>query len=89
MISADRVEVNTVDAFQGREKEVIILSLVRSNKEGNIGFLRDIRRLNVSLSRAKRKLIIIGDSQTVSANPVYKRMIDYVKERGRFSAVDN
>ncbi|WP_027339459.1 IGHMBP2 family helicase [Halonatronum saccharophilum] len=84
LLKYDKVEVNTVDAFQGREKEIIILSLVRSNKEGNIGFLRDIRRLNVSLSRAKRKLVIIGDSSTVSTHPIYERLIDYVKDRGYY-----
>lgn len=76
------VEVNSVDGFQGREREVIIISMVRSNSEGNIGFLRDLRRLNVSLTRARRKLIIIGDTGTLSSHPSYRRLIEYCRERG-------
>ena len=79
-IEDEKIEVDTVDGFQGREKEVIILSLVRTNKDGNIGFLRDMRRLNVSITRAKKKFIIIGDSMTVSSNEVYSSLIDYVKK---------
>lgn len=76
------VEVNSVDGFQGREREVIIISMVRSNSEGNIGFLRDLRRLNVSLTRARRKLIIIGDTGTLSSHPSYRRLIEFCRERG-------
>jgi predicted DNA helicase len=83
-LELEELEVNTVDGFQGREKEIVILSFVRSNEYGNIGFLRDIRRLNVSLTRAKRKLIIIGDSSTISSNKVYDRLISYVKENGYY-----
>ncbi|WP_297519450.1 IGHMBP2 family helicase [Thermococcus sp.] len=75
------VEVKTVDGYQGREKEVIILSFVRSNMGGEIGFLRDLRRLNVSLTRAKRKLILIGDSSTLSVHPTYRRLVEFVRER--------
>jgi len=77
-----RVEVNTVDGYQGREKEIIIISMVRSNKQGRIGFLSDLRRLNVSLTRARRKLIIIGDSETLKAHPSYSRLIDYSHRKG-------
>lgn len=76
------VEVSSVDGFQGREKEVIIISLVRSNRTGEIGFLDDLRRLNVSLTRARRKLIIIGDSSTLSTNRSYRKLIEFVKENG-------
>jgi len=81
---SDKIEINTVDGFQGREKELIVLSLVRSNHRNNIGFLRDLRRMNVSLTRAKRKLIIIGDTTTISSHPLYEDLIDYVKENGLY-----
>lgn len=76
------VEVHTVDGFQGREKEVIVLSLVRSNPVQEIGFLADERRLNVSLTRARRKLIVIGDRQTLAVSPVYARLMESIAERG-------
>jgi len=76
------LEIDTVDGFQGREKEIIILSLTRSNEEGNIGFLKDLRRLNVSLTRAKRKLIVLCDRNTLSSNEIYKRFFDHVEKEG-------
>ncbi len=82
------LEVDTVDGFQGREKEVILLSLVRSNENGNIGFLEDVRRLNVSLTRAKRKIVIIGDSSTVTQHETYSDLYDYVSKNGEVLRVE-
>lgn len=77
-------EISTVDGFQGREKEIIIISNVRSNENFEIGFLDDYRRLNVSITRAKRKLIIIGDEETLSKNENYKLLIEYTKDKEIF-----
>ena len=79
-----KVEVKSVDGFQGREKEIIIVSLVRANEKEEIGFLSDIRRLNVAITRPKRKLLIIGDSKTLSSNKTYQNLIEYVKKEGAY-----
>jgi len=89
LIENDEIEVKTVDGYQGREKEIIILSFVRSNKKGELGFLTDLRRLNVSLTRAKRKLIAIGDGETLSIHPTYKRFVEFVKEKGTLVQLNN
>ncbi|MBE2202497.1 MAG: AAA family ATPase [Anaerolinea sp.] len=81
------VEIGSVDGFQGREKEAVIISLVRSNPEGNVGFLAETRRMNVALTRARRKLIVIGDSATITAHPFYARMIDYFDAIGAYHSV--
>ena len=72
------ISVNTVDGFQGQERDIIIISLVRANEEGQIGFLRDLRRMNVAITRARMKLIILGDSGTLTRHPFYKRLYNYV-----------
>ncbi len=74
------ISVNTVDGFQGQERDVIILSLVRSNDEGQIGFLRDLRRMNVAITRARMKLIILGSVGTLTKHPFYKRLYEYIQE---------
>jgi superfamily I DNA and/or RNA helicase len=76
------LEVGTVDGFQGREKEVILLSLVRSNDTGEVGFLSDTRRMNVAMTRARRLLIVVGDSATIGRHPFYSAFLDYVQARG-------
>lgn len=81
------LEINSVDGFQGREKEAVIISLVRSNSEGNIGFLADTRRMNVALTRARRKLIVIGDSATITAEPFYAHLVDYFERIGAYHSV--
>ena len=72
------ISVNTVDGFQGQERDIILISLVRANDEGQIGFLRDLRRMNVAITRARMKLIILGDASTMTRHPFYKRLYDYI-----------
>ena len=74
------ISVNTVDGFQGQERDIIIISLVRSNEQGQIGFLRDLRRMNVAITRARMKLIIIGDVETLTKHKFYKRLHEYIEE---------
>ena len=74
------ITIDTVDAFQGREREVIYISLVRSNTKGEIGFLKDIRRTNVAMTRAKKKLVIFGDSATLGNHPFYGQLLEYVQQ---------
>lgn len=81
------LEIDSVDGFQGREKEAVLLSLVRSNPEGEVGFLADVRRMNVALTRARRKLIVIGDSATLSSHPFYKSLFTYFESIGAYHSV--
>jgi superfamily I DNA and/or RNA helicase len=78
------LSVGTVDSFQGQERDIIAISLTRSNNHGEIGFLSDIRRMNVGMTRARRKLLIVGDSSTLSAHPFFKELLAYVKRIGAY-----
>ena len=72
------ISVNTVDGFQGQERDIILISLVRANDEGQIGFLRDLRRMNVAITRARMKVIILGDASTMTRHPFYKKLYEYI-----------
>ena len=74
------ISINTVDGFQGQERDVIVISLVRANEEGQIGFLNDLRRMNVAITRARMKLIILGDASTLTRHPFYKRLYEYIEK---------
>jgi len=87
MLSKSEIEIDSVDGFQGREKEAVIVSLVRSNQEGEVGFLADTRRMNVALTRARRKLIVIGDSATITSHGFYQRMVKYFESIGAYHSV--
>lgn len=86
-LDLDGLEVDTVDGFQGREKEVVIVTLVRSNDRGEIGFLSDTRRTNVALTRARRGLFVIGDSATLGGDRFYAQMLDYFESIGGYRSV--
>lgn len=74
------ISINTVDGFQGQERDVIVISLVRANEEGQIGFLNDLRRMNVAITRARMKLIILGDASTLTRHPFYKKLYEYIEK---------
>lgn len=74
------ITVNTVDGFQGQERDIIVISLVRDNDEGQIGFLRDLRRMNVAITRARMKLIIMGNAETMKRHPFYKKLYEYINK---------
>ena len=73
------ITVNTVDGFQGQERDIIVISLVRDNPNGDIGFLRDLRRMNVAITRARMKLIILGSAATMTAHAFYKKLHEYIE----------
>ncbi|TWU23360.1 ATP-dependent RecD-like DNA helicase [Novipirellula galeiformis] len=81
------VEIDTVDGFQGREKEVVLLTMVRSNDKAEIGFLADTRRTNVALTRARRKMIMVGDSATLASNEFYASLLQYFEDAGAYQSV--
>ena len=74
-----KITLNTIDSFQGQERDIVYISLTRSNTEGEIGFLADIRRMNVAMTRAKKKLVVIGDSSTLARLPFYAGFISYAE----------
>jgi ATP-dependent RNA/DNA helicase IGHMBP2 len=80
------IAINTVDAFQGQERDIIAISFVRSNDKGEVGFLGDIRRTNVAMTRARKKLIMIGDSATLGSHPFYLEMLDFVQKEGFYKS---
>lgn len=81
------MRISTIDSFQGQEKEIIILSLVRSNDDNEIGFLKDYRRMNVAITRAKEKLFIIGDSATIGGDNFYNLFLSYIEQQGSYRTV--
>ena len=82
-----QLRISTIDSFQGQEKETIIVSLVRSNDDGDIGFLKDYRRMNVAITRAKEQLFVIGDSATIGADKFYNEFLSYVEKFGTYKTV--
>ena len=82
----DKISVNTIDSFQGQERDIVYISMTRSNAEGEIGFLSDIRRMNVAMTRARKKLVVIGDSATLAQLPFYADFIDYAEKLGAYQS---
>ena len=81
------ITVGTVDGFQGQERDVIVISLVRDNVVGSIGFLRDLRRMNVAMTRARMKLIIVGNARTLSHHRFYRELAEHIRQHGEFVEV--
>lgn len=86
LLKDKNIKINTIDGFQGQEQDVIYISLVRSNSKGEIGFLSDTRRMNVAMTRAKKKLIIIGDSATIGRHPFYEAFLLYSESHGTYQS---
>ena len=87
LLAVPGLEIDSVDGFQGREKEAVVISLVRSNARGEIGFLADVRRMNVAMTRARRKLLVVGDSATLAGDAFYARMLEYFEAAGAYHTV--
>ena len=81
------LDIDTVDAFQGREKEAVLLSLVRSNAAGHVGFLSDVRRMNVAMTRARRHLFVVGDSATLATHPFFEAFIAWAQAQGAYQSI--
>jgi len=88
-IYGDKIAVNTIDSFQGQERDIVYISMTRSNTENNIGFLSDIRRMNVAMTRARKKLVVIGDSATLSQLPFYADLSSMPSKRALTRAPGN
>jgi ATP-dependent RNA/DNA helicase IGHMBP2 len=82
----DKISVNTIDSFQGQERDIVYISMTRSNTDNKIGFLSDIRRMNVAMTRARKKLVVIGDSATLSQLPFYANFISYAETRNAYQS---
>lgn len=82
-----QLRISTIDSFQGQEKETIIVSLVRSNDDGDIGFLKDYRRMNVAITRAKEQLFVIGDSATIGSDKFYNEFLSYIEKNGSYRTI--
>ena len=85
--SEHQLEIDTVDGFQGREKEVVLISLVRSNEKNEIGFLADTRRMNVAMTRARRRLVMIGDTATIGSHDFHKELLEYCESVGAYRSI--
>jgi ATP-dependent RNA/DNA helicase IGHMBP2 len=85
-VYGDKISVNTIDSFQGQERDIVYISMTRSNVQGAIGFLSDIRRMNVAMTRARKKLVIIGDSSTLSQLPFYFNFINYAEKMNAYKS---
>lgn len=81
------ITIHTVDGFQGQERDVILISLVRANERGRIGFLNDLRRMNVAITRARMKLLILGDSATIARHQFYAALYDYIQQWGKITRI--
>jgi superfamily I DNA and/or RNA helicase len=80
------IKVKTIDGFQGQEKDIIYISLVRSNSRGEIGFLADTRRMNVALTRARKKMVVVGDSATISHNSFYENFVSFTQDNENYKS---
>ena len=80
LVNKKLLSIGTVDSFQGQERDIIYISMVRSNDRGEIGFLADIRRMNVAMTRARKKLVIVGDSATLTYEPFYQEFVKYTED---------
>jgi len=80
----DKIAINTIDSFQGQERDIVYISMTRSNTENKIGFLSDTRRMNVAMTRARKKLVVIGDSGTLSQLPFYANFITYAEQKDAY-----